>query len=451
MGTNNVVDDDDLEVGFEAEPEQEAYVLPPNVVEVEEDFGDLDLSVFEEPPITFDKVAGVAEIDTDVYDRFVDKKGYYNMPVGHDKDTGAVKKKRVKATRVRKRRKQRNFIIGKMFDENFGPLLPYVQDINVTDINWNGKQLWIDDVNKGKYMSDITLSDEFVNAFSVRMSNVVSRTFNQYTPRLEAETKDLRVTILHESASNTGRAISIRKTPPVKRIEFAKSIRSGSYCTEEVANFISNTVKAKRNIAICGLPGVGKTELVKYLTNYIFPRDRVITIEDTMELHYSSINPGKDCLEMKVDENNFTYTDAIKISVRMSPQWIILSEARSREVRYLLETVSTGGKCITTLHADDVRKIPKRVVAMMGEEADGVLNPENTVYDFFDVGICIEKKQDVETGNITRWIEQVCVFSSKDGVNKCTMVSALRRSRMWKQAILHVGLSRSVCSAVKTG
>lgn len=317
-------------------------------------------------------------------------------------------------------KKKERFTIGFLEEENYGAMLPYIKDINVTDINWNGSQLWIDDVKKGRYLAPETLTDEFVEGFSIRVSNVVSKQFNRYSPTLEAEADNVRITIMHESISHTGRAISIRKAPAVKRITFAESIRNGSYCSEEIANFISNSVKAKLNIIICGLPGVGKTELVKYLTNYIFPKDRVITIEDTLELHYKEVNPGKDCLELKVGPT-LSYTDAIKRTLRLLPQWVLLSEARSEEVKYLIQSVSTGTKCITTLHTDDVRKIPDRVINMIGSTQDknAVLN---SVYNFFDLGILIEKSID-EEGGIKRWISQVCVFSRENDKNACTLLA----------------------------
>lgn len=414
-----VAEDEEFDMSFDGE-----YENPPidneNILEVEMDFGEMDVSNYKEPPVSYDARKGIALVDDEIFDGFVDEDGYIEIPVGEVDKKGRKKVERVKAVKVKKKKTRKNFIIGTMFKENFGALIPYIDDVNVTDINWNGIQLWVDDVKKGRYLSDVKLNKEFVEGFAVRVSNVVSRTFNKYSPRLEAETDELRITVLHESVSHTGTAISIRKTPAVKRINFMQSIKEGSYCSEETANFLSNSVKAKMNIAICGLPGVGKTELVKFLTNYIAPRDRVITVEDTMEIHYSKVNPGKDCLELKVEEH-FSYTDAIKVSLRLLPEWIILSEARSKEVKYLLESVSTGAKCITTIHTDDVRKIPERVVNMLGEVSN-VENIENTVYNFFNLGIYIDKKQDEETGRVERWISQVCLFSREDGVNKCSMI-----------------------------
>lgn len=309
-------------------------------------------------------------------------------------------------------------------DENYGDLLEFIKDINVTDINWNGMTLWIDDIEKGRYMSDIELTPEFVESFAIRISNIANRTFNKYNPKLEAETEELRITIVHDSVSHTGTCISIRKTPAIKRIEFEKSINNGDYCTREIADFISNCVKAKLNIVVCGLPGVGKTELLKYLTNYIQPRDRVITIEDTLELHYSKINVGYDCLEFKVDDKTFTYVDAIKESLRLLPQWILLSEARSTEVKYLIESLSTGAKCLTTLHTDDVTKVPDRIKNMIDKTSD-LDAIEDQIYEFLDIAILVDKEiitQEDGTEKIRRYISQVAMFSRENKENKCILV-----------------------------
>ena len=367
--------------------------------------------------VEFDAEEGVILIDDEeTFTGLVDENGMFEIETKKKDAEGKRIKKKVKA------RRKHNYSIGIMKEENYGPLLPFIRDINVTDINWNGTQLWIDDITKGRYLADIVLDKDFVDTFAIRVSNVVSKGFNKYSAKLEAETEELRITVIHESVAHTGKAISIRKTPAVKRINFMDSIKNGEYCSVEVANLMSNAVKAHNNIVIVGLPGVGKTELVKFLTNYIRDYERAITIEDTLELHYKEINPEKDCLELKVNDTTFDYTAAIKASLRLLPQWILLSEARSREVKSLLEAMSTGAKCLTTLHTDDVRTIPERVMNMMGQ----VENREselNNVYTFFDIGILIDKIQDEKTGKITRWVSQLCYFErTDDGENKCVML-----------------------------
>ena len=97
-------------------------------------------------------------------------------------------------------------------EENFGPLLPYIKDSNITDINYNGTDVWVEDLSKGVYKTPVELSEEFVNQFCVRISNVVSEQFNKANNVLETETDVLRISIIHPSVTNTGCAISIRKT-----------------------------------------------------------------------------------------------------------------------------------------------------------------------------------------------------------------------------------------------
>ena len=304
-------------------------------------------------------------------------------------------------------------------DEHFGPLLQFIQDDNVTDINYNGTDVWVDDLTKGRYKADVTLTTEFVNLFSTRIADLVSESFNQYHVLLEAETETLRISIIHESVVNTGRSISIRKTPVIKRLNEKKMLNE-EYCSKEVLNLLKRCVDGKMNMLMCGLPGTGKTEFLKYLTGLIPPNERVITIEDNLEIHYAEINPGKDCVELKVDNKRFNYVDAIKACLRQNPQWILLSEARSVEVKYLIESMSTGTHCLTTIHTDDVRKVPDRI-KNMAQDSMTADRLENDVYSFLDAAVLIKKS--MKNGRIYRYIDQVCFFSREsNGTNVCTLV-----------------------------
>lgn len=290
--------------------------------------------------------------------------------------------------------------------QDYGILYPYIIEEQVTDINWNGRQLWVDDLEKGRYMAGEILTEEFVERFVTLLANVTNRAFNKMNPVLEAETEELRISIVHRSVAHSGTTISLRKIPAVRRLEKSDMVVNG-YCSEEVLDFLIHCITAHCSVAICGLPGAGKTELLKYLTQYIPATERAITIEDVLEIHYQKINPNKDCVEMKVAEN-FTYTEAIKACLRQLPKWIILSEARSTEVRYLLESFSTGACGITTLHTDDVRNIPDRIKNMAGGNED-LQRIENDTYRYLDVGILVKSTTDAE-GQIHRYIDQIAVF-----------------------------------------
>ncbi|HEX3077724.1 MAG TPA: ATPase, T2SS/T4P/T4SS family [Lachnospiraceae bacterium] len=307
----------------------------------------------------------------------------------------------------------RNLTLNKEF---FGELLPYIEDDSVTDINYSNGMLWLNDLNKGRYLAEgVVLSDVFLNTFSTRIANLNNVNFNKNDYLLEAETDELRITIVHEDVTNTGRSISIRKTPAVKRIN-RERMQNEDYCDMLLDQFMAAAVKAKCNIIIAGLPGAGKTEYLKYLTEYIPAQERVITVEDNLEIRYHQINPDKDCVELRVD-GDFTYPKAIKCSLRNLAEWILLSESRSVEVKYLLEAMSTGASALTTIHTDDVRKIPDRIENMFLERNE---NARNDVYNFLDIGVHILAY--TQEGKIKRRINQVCIFDRDDQGNQIHLI-----------------------------
>lgn len=306
-------------------------------------------------------------------------------------------------------------------DEQYGPLLPFVQNETITDINWNGKELWIDDIMTGRQRLDVVLEEDFVNQFSAHVANIESASFNKYNPILEADSGGLRISIIHESCTETGRSISIRKSPPKKQLNDDLMVKT-NYCSEEMIALLKNLVKAHANIIMVGQTGSGKTELLKYLTGYIPDYERAITIEDTPEIHYREINPGKDCVALIVEDDDevFNYSDAIKASLRQLPVWILLSEARGKEVQHLIQSLTTGHYCLTTLHTDDVRKVPSRMKNMI-EDEHAAERIENDIYTFLDVAILIRKAVR-EDGKTSRYIDQIGVFDRTDDGEKKTLM-----------------------------
>ena len=287
---------------------------------------------------------------------------------------------------------------------DFSELTPYVQNKNITDIRWDGQSLWIDDLEKGKTkLPDVKLSDEFLNIFMARLSDFANVNFNKSNPKVEAETQNLRITAVHPSVTATGLTFTIRKTEPERRLNEQKMLDS-HYCNQKILDMLEAFVKGRFSIIVTGDVGSGKTELIKFMTKFIPNELTTITVEDNFEIRCRAINPDMDCVEIKVNDN-FTYTDAIKASLRQNTKWLLMAEARSREVLNLLEAASTGCSVMTTIHSSDVRNIPDRIVQMLG--ADGE-EKRNDVFTFFDVGIMISKDSD-ETG-ISRNISQICLF-----------------------------------------
>ena len=124
-------------------------------------------------------------------------------------------------------------------EEEFGPFYPFIQDKNVTDIDYNGKTLWVADLKRGRYQADAVVGEEFIERFTHRIANRVNKPFNRTNNVLEAETNELRISIVHESVAVSGRSICIRKSLPQVRQTVEGMLDSG-YCTVEVLSLLIN-------------------------------------------------------------------------------------------------------------------------------------------------------------------------------------------------------------------
>lgn len=295
----------------------------------------------------------------------------------------------------------------------------YLDDTNVTDIDWDGTDLWVTDVNKGTYKSDIILSNKFIDNFCVKLCNLTSHYFNKNEPVMEAESEDLRISVYHESICSVGTSISIRKTPLFVRLNRETMLEEG-YCDEELLCLCENSIKAHMNMFVGGLPGAGKTELLKFLAKDIPENEKIITIEDNRELHLKYIYPAKHVVELKVgkDEDSFDYESALRTILRHHAKWTFLSESRGKEVFHLLNNLSNGTYCCSTIHLNDFRKFPDRIISMMGDVAERYVD---NVYQFVDMGVLVEKYL-ANDGTTKRKITQVMYFTRENGVNKHDIV-----------------------------
>lgn len=302
--------------------------------------------------------------------------------------------------------------------EHFGVFWKYIMIPSVTDIDYNGTHLWITDIVRGRYEANEYLSEQFISNFAHNISNCVNKQFNSANKILEADTKELRISIIHPTAAPSGISICIRKSPCLVRNSIQSLLEEG-YCQENVLHLLLNCVRAKMNFVFGGEPGCGKTECAKFFMQFIPKEERVITIEDSLEIHYPELHPGADAVELRIGPG-FSYTDAIKACLRQNPKWLILSEARSVEVTSLLEQWSTGVNGFTTIHLDDLRKLPDRIQNMMDNVNDAE-RMENRIYQYVNVGILI-RAITMQDGRIYRFIDQLCFYSRENGRNKIYMI-----------------------------
>ena len=170
--------------------------------------------------------------------------------------------------RTRKEMKQMEISLDESF---FGKLYPYVTDPNVTDIRWNGRALWIEDLYKGRFKTEDVLDESFLKIMTQRIATLQNVNFNASESSLEASTDQLRIHAIHPFRTGEGKTIlAIRKTPTVARITDESMIET-KYADEKVRELLGALVRAHCSGIIIGDTGAGKTELEKYLATAGIP------------------------------------------------------------------------------------------------------------------------------------------------------------------------------------
>jgi len=111
------------------------------------------------------------------------------------------------------------------------------------------------------------------------------------------------------------------------------------------------------NIIISGGPGTGKTTLLNALLSFIPAKDRLVVIEDTLELNTFLED---SCSRLETDDE-LTLSDLVKNSLRMRPERVIVGEVRGAEARDMITAVNIGKYCMGTIHALSARETITRL------------------------------------------------------------------------------------------
>lgn len=239
-------------------------------------------------------------------------------------------------------------------------------------------------------------------------SNVMGSTFNMAHPFLDAESAELRLNFIHDSIAKNGIAMVMRKTPAKIRLQKEKII-SDKYITEDIHDFLIKCVEGHCNIIVSGETGSGKTEFVKYLAAHTKENEKLITIEDTLELHLDRIFPHRDIVAMKTN-NIASYTEVLVTCMRQNPKWILLSEVRSAEaVTAVRNSISSGHKILSTIHADKAQSIPHRMYSLLETNLD-MDQFLKSIYRYIQLGVHVRGFMDNETHTFRREIVEVCEF-----------------------------------------
>ncbi|HAJ57593.1 MAG TPA: hypothetical protein DCL35_07490 [Candidatus Omnitrophica bacterium] len=134
------------------------------------------------------------------------------------------------------------------------------------------------------------------------------------------------------------------------------------------------------NLLILGAPGAGKTTLLNALLSFIPDKERLVIIEDTLEL---STTKEESWSRLESDDE-ITLADLVKNSLRMRPERIVVGEVRGEEAQDLMTAMNIGKYCMGTIHASAAREA---IIRLENEP----MNIPETLVNLIDVFITMTK------------------------------------------------------------
>ena len=130
------------------------------------------------------------------------------------------------------------------------------------------------------------------------------------------------------------------------------------------------TLQQRRNVLVSGGTGSGKTTLLNALIQLLPDEDRIVSIEDTLELRIDSPNAVRfEARELA--GAHVTIRDLVRHSLRHRPDHIVVGEVRGAEAADLLQALNTGhGGSLTTIHANNAVSALSRLASCAMQAGD---------------------------------------------------------------------------------
>jgi len=249
-----------------------------------------------------------------------------------------------------------------------GPLEPLLDDDDITDILVNGPfDIYVERHGKLEKTSARFRDGQHLVNIAQRIASAVGRRIDEASPMVDARLAEgSRVNIVLPPLVLNGGSISIRKFPK-RSLTLDRMVRQENL-SRDMARVLEIAARSRLNILISGGTGSGKTTLLNAISQFIERNERVITIEDAVELQLQQPH----IVQMETRPPNIEgvghvpQRELVRNALRMRPDRIIVGEVRGAETFDMLQAMNTGHDgSMSTVHANSPRDALYRLENMV--------------------------------------------------------------------------------------
>ena len=266
-------------------------------------------------------------------------------------------------------------ILDMAYDEliGIGPLGPLWRDDNVTEIMVSGPDKVTVERDGKLQMTPVKFRDAGHLERTARdlSQRVDDRAASRNNPLVTAQLPGARVQfVMRPIAATAGTLIVIRKFRELFGVE--DLLKFGSL-NEQMAMFLCDAISARATVLVSGGTGSGKTTMINALSSFIPDTERVVTIEDALELQLSNTHVESLLTKESAsgdDQLLIGQAELLRATLRMRPDRIIVGEIRDgRGCSVMLQAANTGHDgTMTTVHANTPDMAIERMADLLREE-----------------------------------------------------------------------------------
>lgn len=252
-----------------------------------------------------------------------------------------------------------------------GPLTGYLNDLACREIVINAFDEIFADVGRGlARLENGFFTPATYEAWAVRTAYQAGRRLDLQHPVCEATLSNgARFHAVMSPISARGLSVAIRRFGSAP-VDEATALNT-AWVDQTSLEILKSAVADKLNVVISGGTSTGKTSLLNFLCQYLDANERVLTVEDTVEL----APPVKNLVQLQSRKPNadgvgeITLRALVQCALRMRPDRIIVGECRGSEVLEMLQALNTGHPgSLTTVHANSTDEALHRLelLALLG-------------------------------------------------------------------------------------